>query len=752
MKIKEFFNDKKFIYPIVLGLVLALFVLFAVVSEQLVVMDISVNEAEISLESASVKVSASGETYTVKNGAASHSRKYYKINETDKTFIRQLLSAFCWDEMQEGNSLRRNYGLSYLTVDGIDKGLFFETQSLSHVRKETKELDPAGLFEMALAMGDTDEAVNYFVYLQITGAYKNINEDYEFIDNHKELPDIVPKRVEYSFNTYPANLRYMTFNGERRTFTPEDFGIDARYRDDFLRLSRERYERVRSSILTDDVLLRAADRFSKCIVQVNQPERSGMYKSDNDFSANDYYLDAVNSFKEYLKLHMACLDEYYESEGQLDTVNIAENTDEGFSKVYTTIENGEKLYMFVKDNMGYFYLPAYADADFAKEALDKERFKDELSKLNDVKYLTASGNAALFISTANNTMQFINESKENREPGEMTVYSVSGDKLYSGSLERVKGKGHSSFTHADKKNYRVIFNSPASFLGFDEADEIIMVANALDGTRLRNKAAYNFAQGFSMQVPSPRVFTEVYFNGRYWGNYLLLTPVRAPQNAEYMFETCVDEERNNENNVYFTDKNNVRYEVDYPEDDPAAAESIHEILNAALLCIEDESADIDTLSKYIDVDSFAKQYIINTLFDDVDANSFSTFFYIDDEGILSAGPVWDFDLTLGNHGQREEERGDDSYIQGIPEMLIKNQAFKAYVKKLYDEKCEALIAQALDEDFCVDDAAKASLAMDFSRWSYLARTPADMKEHSLLVDEAAEFLLNRNKILKERLK
>lgn len=51
--------------------------------------------------------------------------------------------------------------------------------------------------------------------------------------------------------------------------------------------------------------------------------------------------------------------------------------------------------------------------------------------------------------------------------------------------------------------------------------------------------------------------------------------------------------------------------------------------------------------KYIDVLSFVDFAIINEFFKNVDGGDVSTYFYKDIGGRLHAGPVWDFDLTLG---------------------------------------------------------------------------------------------------------
>ncbi|GFN35680.1 CotH kinase family protein [Tepidimicrobium xylanilyticum] len=52
--------------------------------------------------------------------------------------------------------------------------------------------------------------------------------------------------------------------------------------------------------------------------------------------------------------------------------------------------------------------------------------------------------------------------------------------------------------------------------------------------------------------------------------------------------------------------------------------------------------------RYIDVDSFVNFAMINEIFKNFDGGDVSTYFYKDIGGLMKAGPIWDFDLTLGN--------------------------------------------------------------------------------------------------------
>lgn len=52
-------------------------------------------------------------------------------------------------------------------------------------------------------------------------------------------------------------------------------------------------------------------------------------------------------------------------------------------------------------------------------------------------------------------------------------------------------------------------------------------------------------------------------------------------------------------------------------------------------------------SEFIDVDAWIDHHIVNVLTKNVDGLRFSTYFHKDRGGLLAAGPVWDFDRSLG---------------------------------------------------------------------------------------------------------
>ena len=74
-----------------------------------------------------------------------------------------------------------------------------------------------------------------------------------------------------------------------------------------------------------------------------------------------------------------------------------------------------------------------------------------------------------------------------------------------------------------------------------------------------------------------------------------------------------------------------------------------------------KTGDYDTISQYMDVESFVDFYIVCELFKNADFNFSSTRFYIKNDKVY-AGPLWDFDLSCGNLNPRSYQ---DYYDDGV---------------------------------------------------------------------------------------
>lgn len=95
-------------------------------------------------------------------------------------------------------------------------------------------------------------------------------------------------------------------------------------------------------------------------------------------------------------------------------------------------------------------------------------------------------------------------------------------------------------------------------------------------------------------------------------------------------------------------------------------------------------------SEFIDVDGWVDHNIVNALTKNVDALRISAYFHKDRDGLLVAGPVWDFDRSLGTpqddrarapeEWKRAGSDGSDYFAEGFWKNLFRDPTFKARYK------------------------------------------------------------------------
>ena len=235
----------------------------------------------------------------------------------------------------------------------------------------------------------------------------------------------------------------------------------------------------------------------------------------------------------------------------------------------------------------------------------------------------------------------------------ITVHDPRGvyDDIYD-TESTIKIRGHSTSGGA-KTPYNIKFDSKVELLGLGKGKKWNLLANLYDKTQLRNTLAYGFARDAGMEYTSNSCFAELYFNGEYQGMYQICEPVDVsatqvdidPENNEYLMEL---EPYAGYSNPYILTTPVLKIILGYNEPDPPTQEQrawlrnfMGEAENALL------SGDYGKVKEYVDVESFARCYIVEEFFKNVDYSVSSTRFYVKDNK-LHEGPVWDFDLSSGN--------------------------------------------------------------------------------------------------------
>lgn len=325
-----------------------------------------------------------------------------------------------------------------------------------------------------------------------------------------------------------------------------------------------------------------------------------------------------------------------------------------------------------------------------------------------------SGNVAtMYIHVPSGDMEYIHEQKGNEEPGWIRVYTKTGDLDYAGSLETIKGRGNATWM-ADKKPYSLELSQEADLLGLGKAARWVLLSNSYDQSHLRNKLAFDLAKKVDMAYSPDCIWTDLYLNGEYAGLYLLserneVHPQRVDIAPDQSFLVALEPDwRLQEHGYpYVQTDSGTAFRIHHST---IALNDVERIWQSAENAIFAEDGYDPVTGKcwdeLIDLDSWARKYLIEEIFANTDAGLASEFFYYEQsDGRIYAGPVWDMDVTLRETA--EPWLATRSVLAGRPHLtstadknyfyeLLQKQAFYSRVKELYQLEFRPLLCQLLE--------------------------------------------------------
>src|SRR5690606_2547891 len=112
------------------------------------------------------------------------------------------------------------------------------------------------------------------------------------------------------------------------------------------------------------------------------------------------------------------------------------------------------------------------------------------------------------------------------------------------------------------------------------------------------------------------------------------------------------DKREDEDYIVKTDRRKLPFAIKSPDD--VTAEQYNYIKGYLIatenaIYAENFADPVDGYAKYIQVESFINWFLVQELVKNQDAQSYSSIYYYKDRnGKLGMGPLWDFDLSMGN--------------------------------------------------------------------------------------------------------
>lgn len=394
-------------------------------------------------------------------------------------------------------------------------------------------------------------------------------------------------------------------------------------------------------------------------------------------------------------------------------------------------------------------------------ALDVEHDLCYLSRGKEHHYsltiLRSANVPAMYVDTASGTMTEIHETKGTAEPGQLRLYLTDGTLNFSGRLESIKGRGNSTWEFA-KKPYNLTLNTDGDLLGMGSAKKWILLANAADETHMRNKLAYDLARDAGLAYTPECQWTDLYLNGEYAGLYLLCERnevheqrVNISREGSFLVEKDWQWRFEKSGDPFVLTEAETALQINYSD---FSAEELLEILQSAENAILAEDGIDPVTGKHwrelIDVDSWAKKYLIEEILGNVDAGILSQFFYLDGadgSGKIHAGPVWDMDQILRSSSGQWMDGMNRFYAnrlrvygsQWFP-TLYRNEEFYQRLTEIYQETFLPLLTKLSQQglaEYC--SQIRQAVTLDEIRW-YVPLFDLEYPAMKAYLDERIAFL------------
>ena len=315
----------------------------------------------------------------------------------------------------------------------------------------------------------------------------------------------------------------------------------------------------------------------------------------------------------------------------------------------------------------------------------------------------------------------------------------------------IRGRGNTTWD-MPKKPYKLKFDDKVSIFGFPADKEWVILANYADKTLLRNVVAMKLSEIVGMKWTPAMLPVEVYLNNDYIGCYTFSEHKKVSKNrvnlniasdtdntgdlvtGDYYLEI---ESRQDEKVCFLSAINHIPMMFSDPEE-PTQAQQLYvkDYFRDAELALNGSNFTDpqNGWQKYIDIESFAKAFLVNELTKNIDGNMRKSSFITKERGKkLEMYHLWDYDLTIGNCDYMASMSGGiatngpegwfiktTSMDQGINWFIRMSQdpAFCAKVRDIWNDVYPELqaVADFIDRQArLIDDAQERN----FQRWDIL---------------------------------
>lgn len=266
--------------------------------------------------------------------------------------------------------------------------------------------------------------------------------------------------------------------------------------------------------------------------------------------------------------------------------------------------------------------------------------------------------------------------KDTKYPDNIVTVTINNKADTYNDIE-VKGRGNTTWKQI-KKPYQLKFKEKEGFFGIGESKKWVLLANYLDPTFLRNDIAFYLEELLDEPYKMEGSFIELSIDNNYRGLYYLSEKVEIGKpRVNLSSDSGILVELDNIYGVldgcYYSNDNDCIIVKDLTNEDAETTIMQDFIDNFNLVRTAAKKKDYEKLTSLIDVDSFARYYLLSEFTVNPDAYNTSFYMYKDGkEDKIHAGPGWDFDLALGNKAWVAKGIDQDIFFSPFETMALRN--------------------------------------------------------------------------------
>ena len=231
----------------------------------------------------------------------------------------------------------------------------------------------------------------------------------------------------------------------------------------------------------------------------------------------------------------------------------------------------------------------------------------------------------------------------------MVIVDDNGQTYYSSEEVSVKGRGNSTWSYP-KKPYAIKLPEKADLIGTGADKRWVLLANWMDRTLLRNEVAFELSRRSGLDWTPSGEFVELYLNGVHQGNYWLGEKIKtgkARMTADFIIE--MDTYYDADWRFYSKYGRRVNDHADgmpigVKEPDDDMTEELFQTLQSLVSGVEESLyLGVGDYREKLDAASFADWYLLHELCGNAEPNHPKSCYFHFRDGVMYAGPVWDFD-------------------------------------------------------------------------------------------------------------